>query len=201
MIVRESKTGIPLTQEEKEIIKINSVINGKIYVPFVPQDASWAALYSPGGELWTDPNGLLALSKKQAGRFKEWRRCDHVVPNPVIFHQVSPRNVTQTCVSDCSFVSAMILSAGFERKFNKKLITCSIFPQENGKPVINPSGKYCIRLHINGCWRRILIDTHLPYGSHDRKLCSYSADHSELWVSLIEKAYMKVWDLLHYSFF
>ena len=89
----------------------------------------------------------------------------------------------------------MILSAGFERKFNKKLITCSIFPQEGGKPVINPSGKYCIRLHINGCWRRILIDTHLPYGSHDRKLCSYSADHSELWVSLIEKAYMKARDL------
>ena len=105
-MVRRSRTkGIPLTQEEKEIIKINSVINGKIYVPFVPQDASWAALYSPGGELWTDPNGLLALSKKQAGRLKEWRRCDHVVPNPVIFHQVSPRNVTQTCVSDCSFVS------------------------------------------------------------------------------------------------
>ena len=76
-----------MTQEEKEIIKINSVINGKIYVPFVPQDASWAALYSPSGELWTDPNGLLALSKKQAGRLKEWRRCDHVVPNPVIFHQ------------------------------------------------------------------------------------------------------------------
>ena len=153
-----------MTQEEKEIIKINSVINGKIYVPFVPQDASWAALYSPGGDLWTDPNGLLALSKKQAGRLKEWRRCDHVVPNSVIFHQVSPRNVTQTCVSDCSFVSAMILSAGFERKFNKKLITCSIFPQEGGKPVVNPSGKYCIRLYINGCWRRILIDTNLPYG-------------------------------------
>ena len=94
----------------------------------------------------------------------------------------------------------MILSAGFERKFNKKLITCSIFPQEGGKPVINPSGKYCIRLHINGCWRRILIDTRLPYGSHDRKLCSYSADHSELWVSLIEKAYMKAWDLLQIIF-
>ena len=94
----------------------------------------------------------------------------------------------------------MILSAGFERKFNKKLITCSIFPQEGGKPVVNPSGKYCIRLHINGCWRRILIDTHLPYGSHDRKLCSYSADHSELWVSLIEKAYMKARDLRPLSF-
>ena len=56
---------------------------------------------------------------------------------------------------------------------------------------MNPSGKYCIRLYINGCWRTVFIDTMLPF-ARDRILCSYSKDLSELWVSLIEKAYMKV---------
>ena len=102
----------------------------------------------PNGEKWKDTGGLLALSPKIEKRLTDWKRAEEAVPdgnNPVIYHQVNPRHVTQTCVSDCSFVSAMILSAGFERKFNKKLITCSIFPQAQGKPITNPSGKYCIR--------------------------------------------------------
>ena len=63
-----------------------------------------------------------------------------------IITEINPRNVTQTMIGDCSFVSAMILSAGFERKFKKKILTCSFFPQKDGKPVLNPHGKYCVRL-------------------------------------------------------
>ena len=73
-------------------------------------------------------------------------RAEDVVLEPTIINDLSPKNVTQTLVSDCSFVSAMILSAGFERKFKKQIITCSLFPQNKaGKPVLNPYGKYCVR--------------------------------------------------------
>ena len=92
-----------------------------------------------------------------------WNRAEEVVPDATIINEINPRNVTQTMIGDCSFVSAMILSAGFERKFKKKILTCSFFPQKDGKPVLNPHGKYCVRLHINGCWRRVLIDSRFGF--------------------------------------
>jgi hypothetical protein len=55
------------------------------------------------------------------------------------------------------------------------------------------AGKYLLRLHFNGAWRKVVVDDRLPVdaGTH-RLLCSYSSNPNEFWVSLLEKAYMKV---------
>lgn len=91
---------------------------------------------------------------KQEKRLAGWAHAEDYIPSATVVNKVSPRNVTQTLVSDCSFVSAMILSAGYENKFHTQIITNSLFPQNRErKPVLNPYGKYCVRLHINGCWR------------------------------------------------
>lgn len=61
-----------------------------------------------------------------------------------------------------------------------------------GEPIYNPCGKYMIKLLLNGIWRKIVIDDLFPCDMYGNMLCSYSNNSSEYWVSLIEKAYMKV---------
>ncbi len=48
------------------------------------------------------------------------------------------------------------------------------------------------RLHVNGVWRKVLLDDALPATALGELLCSFSSLPGELWVSLVEKAYMKV---------
>lgn len=49
-----------------------------------------------------------------------------------------------------------------------------------------------ISLTINGCERKITVDDFFPVDSHNQFLCSHTTNRGELWVSLLEKAYLKV---------
>jgi calpain-7 len=48
-----------------------------------------------------------------------------------------------------------------------------------------------VKLFVNGTWRGIFVDDYLPINSWGDYLCAYSS-RGKLWVSLIEKAYLKL---------
>ncbi|KAI2655064.1 Calpain-7 [Labeo rohita] len=178
------------TAEEIEVLRKTSKINGIEYVPFMSVDLRERFAFPVP---FSDKCGKLALSPKQKAVFSRWVRPDDICNNPTMIYTVSSFSIKQTVVSDCSFVASLAISAAYERRYNKKLITSIIYPQNRkGEPEYNPCGKYMVKLHINGVPRKVIIDDFLPVDRNGELLCSYSSNRNELWVSLIEKAYMKV---------
>ncbi|KAM3928765.1 calpain-7 [Leptodactylus fuscus] len=178
------------TAEEIEVLRKTSKINGIEYVPFMSVDLRERFAFPMP---FSDKFGKLALSPKQKAMFSRWVRPDDITNNPTMIYTVSSFSIKQTIVSDCSFVASLAISAAYERRYNKKLITSIIYPQnKKGEPEYNPCGKYMVKLHINGVPRKVIIDDFLPVDHNGELLCSYSNNKNELWVSLIEKAYMKV---------
>ncbi|XP_061229137.1 calpain-7 isoform X1 [Neopsephotus bourkii] len=178
------------TAEEIEVLRKTSKINGIEYVPFMSVDLRERFAFPMP---FSDKCGKLPLSPKQKAMFAKWVRPDDITNNPTMIYTVSSFSIKQTIVSDCSFVASLAISAAYERRYNKKLITSIIYPQnKKGEPEYNPCGKYMVKLHINGVPRKVIIDDQLPVDHNGELLCSYSNNKNELWVSLIEKAYMKV---------
>ena len=180
------------TMEEKKVLEKTSLINSRIYVPFMSVDTKERFNFPIP---YSDKDGMLELAPKQKKEFLQWMRiselCEH--PSIIMGTHADFYSIKQTVVSDCSFVASLSVAALYERKFNRRILTSIIYPRNSkDEPVYNSSGKYSIKLHVNGIARKVIIDDFLPVGRHNQLLCSYSSNKSEFWVALMEKAYMKL---------
>ncbi|KAI9341800.1 hypothetical protein DFJ73DRAFT_843383 [Zopfochytrium polystomum] len=181
-----------LSPGELEVLRKASFINSKTFLPWLESDLHdqfWSK------DLFTDPDGLLKLSRSQEEILGGWKRPWEIMKNPHMIYLVSGSVLIQDVVTDCSFVASLCVSAAYERRFRTQLITSCIYPQdENGNPMWNPFGKYVVRLFFNGIQRKvcIVVDDLLPVNKEGKLMCTHSSNKDELWSSIIEKAYMKL---------
>ncbi|CAG8637952.1 120_t:CDS:10, partial [Paraglomus occultum] len=164
----------PLTDTERKILLDTSRINEKIFLPWYDDDdLNEPFLFD---KLFTDLDGPLQLSLQQKELFGSWKRPYQVMKNPVMIAEISSSNIVQDIVTDCSFVASLCVSAAYERRHNKQLITKCIYPQdEHGKPMYNP-----------------FVDDLLPVSRDGTLMCTFSTNKDELWPSIVEKAYLKL---------
>lgn len=189
------QTSASLTSEEINVLRQSSIINGKCFQPWIHGEETREQFHYD--RPFCDPDGLLPLSHSQKENGGVYMRPSEFLDagqQAVIIRTITPLAVTQDLVADCSFVCSLCIASAFEARHNKRLITSLIYPQNNrGIPIYNPSGKYLVKLFFNGVYRKVIIDDRLPVTENSRRLlCSASRDPTELWVSLVEKAYMKL---------
>mmetsp|Transcript_1304 Transcript_1304/g.3271 ORF Transcript_1304/g.3271 Transcript_1304/m.3271 type:complete len:746 (+) Transcript_1304:263-2500(+) len=195
-----------LTPYEIKVLSWSSHIASGVFMPWSDNEAQ-TYNYSPA-QPWKDPDGLLPLSDKQKDKFCQWARPSEIIamrlrmrqkPSKIaMINSITPYTIKQYCVSDCSFIAGLCISAAFERRFNRRLVSSLIYPQDpkTGMPVYNPKGIYMVKLWLNGVERRVLVDDRLPVNARGKLLCSHTTSKGdsvlELWVPILEKAYMKL---------
>ena len=124
------------TLEEKKVLEFTSHINAKTFLPFMDIDLKERYSFPIP---FTDRDGFLELSPKQKRDFHSWVRISDLVENPTIIVGKYPDfySIRQTVVSDCSFVASLAVSALYEKRFNKRILTSIIHPRNSKVTLIN----------------------------------------------------------------
>ncbi|KAL2715424.1 androglobin-like [Vespula squamosa] len=60
------------------------------------------------------------------------------------------------------------------------------------RPIINPNGKYIVRLYFLGYWRRIVVDDFIPVDKAGKPLLPTTGNNFEIWPLLLAKALLKI---------
>ena len=147
------------SEEEEQVLIMGNRIHGRRF------DRIYAVDVAPdnfAGEPYKDDQGQLRFSREQKSQGVAWGRPAQIFGlYPVVIKEISHVGITQQH-GPCTFVSSLAVCAAWERRFGRTLISRNIFPQRNGVPVLSPSGKYIVKMYLNGSVRKITIDDYLP---------------------------------------
>lgn len=100
-----------------------------------------------------------------------------------LFRKIEPSDILQGGLGDCYFLVCLSGLAEYPPLIGR------LFEFDEK----NPYGFYPIWLHINGSWRRYIIDDYLPVNRGSNSLAFSRTEENEMWVTLIEKAYAKAY--------
>jgi calpain-7 len=92
------------SSEEKKVLEITSMINGREYVPFMAGDLQERFILL---STFSDRHGKLSLSPKQKKSFSRWARAEEISADPKVIENIDCFSIKQTVVSDCSFVASL----------------------------------------------------------------------------------------------
>lgn len=80
--------------------------------------------------------------------------------------------------------------------YSGEAIWKKIYPQENGVPKINKSGKYWVKLLHGGKYVKVEVDDRMPVNFHVKEMLPLSAKFHEKWTLIIAKALVKYLSLV-----
>lgn len=100
-----------------------------------------------------------------------------------LFRKIEPSDILQGGLGDCYFLVCLSGLAEYPPLIGR------LFEFDEK----NPYGFYPIWLHINGSWKRYIVDDYLPVVKGSNRLAFSRTDENEMWVMLLEKAYAKAY--------
>lgn len=73
-----------------------------------------------------------------------------------------------------------------------------IYPQENGMPVLSPSGKYMVKVRFMGKERIVEVDDRMPCDAKKKLMFPRTYNNFEIWPQILMKALLKVYSYKWY---
>jgi hypothetical protein len=128
------------------------------------------------------------VKERKIGHFNDynnWKKPREIFRAPAVGKYIDPNDIERGLFQSDFLVSCLASLAEKENNI-KRLIE---------EQTLTETGFYYVRINVNGVWRYIVIDHNIPV-SKDGKIVashSYADDESDLWSTLIEKAYTKVY--------
>ncbi|KAI1412887.1 cysteine proteinase [Hypoxylon sp. FL1857] len=182
-----------IPKSEQAVLLRSSRLHGNVYPP-------WESDPDPkefSGPPFTD-TAEFSLSERQKAVFSGWKRPLEILGSDDQNALMEARNepdLVQDITTDCSVVASLCASMRHLQPGPKSILPALMFPidPDNGQPKLSANGKYVLRMFVNGCFRKVVIDDRLPSSSTDRLLYVVDRQNPKLiWPALMEKAYLKV---------
>ena len=144
----------------------------------------------------------LEKNKKEAkNKKKDPKKKEEIVPvqkEKLLINEANPGNISmnEEYPLYCKWLASLfqIIKDREIRDANtNETIWKKIYPQQNGIPVYNPSGKYWVKLYHFGKLRKIEIDDLMPCSKYDQFYLPRCEMLEEIWPAILTKALIKLY--------
>lgn len=143
-----------LTKEEIDILRWSSHVASGVFLPWDEKEARRLNDEPDGtflGARKSECSERPPFSAKQKEMGGRWARPAEIAGmrgglcRIAMVDSITPYTIKQHCVEDCSFIAGLCISAALEHRFNRRLVSSLIYPQDTktGMPVYNPQVMVC----------------------------------------------------------